>query len=110
MISTALLALAMLPALGTPATAAPVAVSAPAEWNSCGYYPSTNLKLRTGPTAGATAVGILTPKDTVRILKESGRFYQVSLDGTSETGLKAGTTGWVTKHLQPHACMRLDGS
>ncbi|MGW7458380.1 hypothetical protein [Streptomyces sp. NPDC054797] len=55
-------------------------------------------------------VGILTPKDTVRILKESGRFYQVSLDDTSETGLKSGATGWVTKHLQPHACMRLDDS
>ncbi|MDD9383175.1 SH3 domain-containing protein [Streptomyces sp. ZAF1911] len=78
-----------------------------AEWNSCGYYPATNLKLRTGPSTRHTAIGLLTPKDTVHVLKEEGGLYQVSLDQDSETGIKAGTRGWVTKHLTAHVCMRL---
>ncbi|MGW7459042.1 hypothetical protein [Streptomyces sp. NPDC054797] len=54
-----------------------------------------------------TAIGLLTPKDTVHILKEHGGLYQVSLDQDSATGLKAGMTGWVTKHLTAHVCMNL---
>ncbi|MFJ5552525.1 SH3 domain-containing protein [Streptomyces sp. NPDC093225] len=84
---------------------APVAV---AEWNSCGYQPTTNLKFRTGPTKNHTAVGILTPKDSIHILRERNGFYEVELDGASETGLKWGTKGWITKHVKPHVCMTLD--
>ena len=107
-ISASLLALGALTTVSAPAEAVPSsAPTAVAEWNSCGYYPSTNLKLRTGPSTRHTAIGLLTPKDTVHILKEHGGLYQVSLDQDSATGLKAGTTGWVTKHLTAHVCMIL---
>ncbi|MFB7983810.1 SH3 domain-containing protein [Streptomyces vinaceus] len=106
--TTALLALAALPVLGAPAMAAQaVAPTAAAAWNSCGYHPSTNLKLRTGPSNRDAAVGLLTPKDSVQILQERAGFYQVELAGDSETGLKWGTKGWVSKHLTPHVCMNL---
>ncbi|MET9323669.1 SH3 domain-containing protein [Streptomyces sp. NPDC003038] len=78
-------------------------------WNSCGYHPSTNLKLRTGPSSRHTAIGLLTPKDSVQILQERKGFYQVELEGDSQTGLRWGTKGWVSKHLTPHVCMRLNG-
>ncbi|MFJ3519773.1 SH3 domain-containing protein [Streptomyces sp. NPDC090131] len=108
-LSASLLVLASLTVAVTPASAAqPVAKTMTvAEWNSCGYYPSTNLKLRTGPSKRHPAVGLLTPKDSVHVLREQGGLYQVSLDQDSETGIKAGTTGWVTKHLTPHVCMNL---
>ncbi|MFB6864255.1 SH3 domain-containing protein (plasmid) [Streptomyces sp. JL4002] len=94
--------------MSLPAAAAPAAKTmAVAEWNSCGYYPATNLKLRPGPNTRQGAIGLLTPKDTVHVLKEQNGLYQVSLDQESETGLKAGTKGWVTKNLTPHVCMRL---
>lgn len=106
--ATALLALAALPLLSAPAMAAPTAApTAAAAWNSCGYYPSTNLKLRTGPSSRHAAIGLLTPKDSVQILQERAGFYQVELAGDSETGLKWGTKGWVSKHLTPHVCMNL---
>ncbi|MFE9222351.1 SH3 domain-containing protein [Streptomyces lavendulae] len=112
-LSASMLALASLATASMPAAAAPVArTMAVAEWNSCGYHPSTNLKLRPGPNTRQGAIGLLTPNDTVHVLKEQGGLYQVSLDQVSldqdsETGLKAGTKGWVTKNLTPHVCMRL---
>lgn len=53
-ISATLLALAPPVAAAPPAGAVPVSAPAVAEWNSCGYQPSTNLKLRAG-LAGRTA-------------------------------------------------------
>ncbi|MFG2234833.1 SH3 domain-containing protein [Streptomyces sp. NPDC048723] len=107
-LSVSMLALASLAAVSLPAAAAPAArTMAVAEWNSCGYHPSTNLKLRPGPNTRQGAIGLLTPNDSVHVLKEQGGLYQVSLDQDSETGLKAGTKGWVTKNLTPHVCMRL---
>ncbi|MGW2681097.1 hypothetical protein [Streptomyces sp. NPDC001436] len=101
-----MLALASLAAVSSPAAAA-AQTMAVTEWNSCGYHPSTNLKLRPGPDTRQGAIGLLTPEDSVHVLKEQSGLYQVSLDQDSETGLKAGTKGWVTKHLTPHVCMRL---
>ncbi|MER6256835.1 SH3 domain-containing protein [Streptomyces sp. NPDC001584] len=110
---TVLLALTVLPAIG-PAVAAPAAgpaaVSAPGgEWNACGYHPRTNVKLRTGPSAQRPGIGLLTPRDSVHVVRESGGWFQVEVDSKSETGLAGGTTGWVaTKHVEPAVCMRLD--
>ncbi|MEV0990971.1 SH3 domain-containing protein [Streptomyces sp. NPDC049949] len=109
-ISATLLALAPLAAVSAPAGAVaasdPVAV---AEWNSCGYQVTTNVKLRTGPTMKHTSIGVLTPKDSVYVLREKNGFYEIELHGGSETGLKWGTKGWIIKHVKPHVCMTLDG-
>ncbi|GAA3380676.1 hypothetical protein GCM10020367_68930 [Streptomyces sannanensis] len=72
MIPGSLLVLASLTAVSAPAAALPVSSpAAVAEWNNCGYQPTTNVKLRTGPTKRHTAIGILTPKDSVYVLRET---------------------------------------
>ncbi|MFG2753948.1 SH3 domain-containing protein [Streptomyces xanthophaeus] len=106
-IPAVLAALTLLPAL--PAAAAPTAPvpAAVAAWNSCGYHPVGNVKLRTRP--GGPGLGLLTDRDTVTVLAEREGWYQVETQGKSETGLAWGTRGWVAKkHVTPAVCMRLN--
>ncbi|WP_329166082.1 hypothetical protein OHB49_41105 [Streptomyces sp. NBC_01717] len=54
-------------------------------------------------------LGMLHPADSVSADREKGTWYRVSLQERSESGLKPGTTGWVTKTgLKPQMCMQLD--
>lgn len=99
------------PALSTPAAEAlPAPGSAVAQdFNSCGYYPKSALRLRTGPGTKYTALGMLYPGDSVSADKAKRGWYRVSLGFRSKSGMKAGTTGWVAKSgLKPHVCMQLD--
>ncbi|MHC3394685.1 SH3 domain-containing protein [Streptomyces lavendulocolor] len=112
MISTAALAAALLPATGVTASAAatPATASAAAsDFNSCGYNPASTVHLRTGPGTRYTSLGLLGPNDSVDADKESRGWYRVTVSYDARSGLKGGTTGWVSKrHLKPAVCMRLN--
>ncbi|MDH2392196.1 SH3 domain-containing protein [Streptomyces sp. HNM0663] len=103
-------------ALTVPAVSTPAAQALPApattlaqDFNSCGYYPKSALRLRTGPGTKYTTLGLLYPDDSVSADKAKGGWYRVSVDFKSKSGMKAGTTGWVAKSgLKPHTCMQLD--
>lgn len=112
LITYALAAVALtMPALSTPAAQAlPAPAAAVAhDFNSCGYYPKSALRLRTGPGTRHKTLGVLYPDDSVSADKAKGGWYRVSVDFKSKSGMKAGTTGWVAKSgLKPHVCMQLD--
>ncbi|MFJ1551200.1 SH3 domain-containing protein [Streptomyces sp. NPDC088246] len=100
----------LLPVVGaTAATAATPSASMAGDFNSCGYEPTTTIRLRSGPGGKCSAIGQLHRGDSVTALQAKGVWYKVSLGVPSASGLKAGRTGWVTKTgLRPNACMQLD--
>lgn len=100
------LALTAVAALGL---TVPTSSAAAADFNSCGYHPTTTVMLRTGPSAKQTAIGQLSPDDWVSASKASGAWYRVSLRDDTPSGLRAGTEGWVAKkYLKPDVCMQLN--
>ncbi|NUK50085.1 SH3 domain-containing protein [Streptomyces lunaelactis] len=102
---------ASLPAAGTAAAAsAPTASTVVVKgFNSCGYAPTTAIRLRTGPSTKYATIGLLHPDDSVSAIKAEKGWYKVSVDFKSKSGLKAGRTGWVAKaNLEPNVCMQLD--
>jgi uncharacterized protein YraI len=68
------------------------------------------VNLRTGPSTTYVAKGLLYKNDYVLKLKAaSSTWWKVELDGTSRTGLKDGTTGYVAKkYLTSSPCFVLD--
>ncbi|MFJ4573246.1 SH3 domain-containing protein [Streptomyces sp. NPDC088846] len=109
----ALLAATAVLGMAIPATAvaAPTAASTAVagNFNPCGYYPTTTIMLRTGPSQKRTAIGQLSAGDAVSAFKASGAWYKVSLSFDTPNGLRAGTEGWVAKkHLKAATCMQLD--
>ncbi|MCX4826182.1 SH3 domain-containing protein [Streptomyces sp. NBC_01142] len=109
-LAVAALALPALPTRAAQALPSATAATAMAQdFNSCGYYPKSALRLRTGPGTKYTTLGVLYPADLVSVDKAKGGWYRVSLQDRSKSGLKAGSTGWVAKSgLKPHVCMQLD--
>ncbi|MEV8310774.1 SH3 domain-containing protein [Streptomyces flavidovirens] len=118
MITAATLTITLASGAAVHATAAPQAAPAqPAQaaqaaargFNACGYYPKTNIKLRTGPGARYTSIGVLSPPDWVRATKASGSWYKVITNNKTRSGLPEGKKGWVSKkHLKPATCMNLN--
>lgn len=110
LISYALVASTLaLPAVWAAQAVPPAAATAALvqDFNSCGYYPKSALRLHSGPGTKYKALGMLYPDDSVSADKAKGGWYRVSLDFKSKSGLKAGTTGWVAKSgLKPHVCMQ----
>ncbi|MER7111134.1 SH3 domain-containing protein [Streptomyces sp. NPDC000229] len=109
MMCAAAVAALALPAAGAPAAATPAHPlgAAPAEFNSCGYYPTTTVHLRTGPGKRYTSLGLIGPKDAVNAEREQKGWFKVYLTDKSKSGLKSGTEGWVAKrHLKPAVCMQ----
>lgn len=101
---------ALLAAGSTTAASASVATAVAAQqFNSCGYAPTTVVRLRTGPSTKYATIGLLHPDDSVSAIKAEKGWYKVSVDFKSKSGLKAGRTGWVAKaNLEPNVCMQLD--
>lgn len=114
MIAAALTAV-VLPGSGAPAAAAVHAQAslvgpAAAGFNSCGYYPTTTVHLRTGPGTRYTSLGLVGLDDRMYAEKASGGWYRVTLSDRARSGLKSGTSGWVAKkYVRPAVCMRLNG-
>lgn len=105
-LAVAVTALALL-GTGAPAVAEPP--TAVDGFNSCGYYPSTTVHLRTGPSVRYSSLGLLGPADSVYAEKEARGWYRVRLAGTSRTGLKNGAKGWLAKkHIRAAVCTQLD--
>lgn len=80
------------------------------EFNRCGYSVNTKaLHLRTGPSTGHKAIGLLHRGDWVHGEKTRGQWWQVRLATPSQSGLQEGSQGWLAKkHLAKKICMQLD--
>ncbi|MFE1189963.1 SH3 domain-containing protein [[Kitasatospora] papulosa] len=108
-------------AIGTTATlvAAPAALaSAPAQAptalaakNTCPTWTvhGKGVNFRTGAGTGYRAIGQLYTGDSGTKVGSSGSWIKIKLDHKSRTGLKSGTTGWVSKsYLAQCVYMQLD--
>ncbi|MGW1002113.1 SH3 domain-containing protein [Streptomyces sp. NPDC001118] len=99
--------------------AAPSALAAPASAptqtlaakNTCPTWTVTGngVNFRTGAGTKYRAIGQLYRGDSGTKISSSGSWIKIKLDHRSKTGLKKGTTGWVTKsYLEQCVYMQLD--
>ncbi|MFE9620478.1 SH3 domain-containing protein [Streptomyces sp. NPDC006384] len=67
------------------------------------------VNFRSGPSTGYRAIGQLYTGDSGTKVASSGSWVKIKLDHRSKTGLKTGTTGWVSKsYLEQCVYMQLD--
>ncbi|WP_432156211.1 SH3 domain-containing protein [Streptomyces sp. bgisy153] len=99
--------------------AAPSALAAPASAptqtlaaaNTCPTWTVTGngVNFRSGAGTNYRAIGQLYRGDSGTKVARSGSWIKIKLDHRSKTGLKKGTTGWVTKtYLSQCVYMQLD--
>ncbi|MFF8732770.1 SH3 domain-containing protein [Streptomyces sp. NPDC015171] len=101
---------------GTPEQ--PPATMARAGFSECGYQVTADgVRLRTGPSTRAAALGLLHRGDTVYATQARGGWYKVRLayDSGSEfgtrksSGLAEGTAGWLAKrYVHPNVCTQIN--
>lgn len=94
------------PVLAAPATAP----AAAAQLNSCGYdVNGHHVHLRSGPGTRYASLGHLSRGDLIDVDRKTGGWYRVTVSERTRSGIKAGTTGWVSeRYLKPSVCMQLD--
>ncbi|WOX20076.1 SH3 domain-containing protein [Streptomyces solicathayae] len=110
-ISGTLAAALLASAAAAAATTVPALAAAPStgDYNSCGYYPTTTVHLRTGPGPRYTSTGLLGKDDGFDVDREKDGWYHVTLSNRSRSGIPAGKTGWLAKkYAKPAVCMQLD--
>ncbi|WP_329020718.1 SH3 domain-containing protein [Streptomyces sp. NBC_01601] len=99
--------------------AAPAALAAPASaptqslaaLNTCPTWTVTGngVNFRTGAGTNYRAIGQLYRGDSGTKLARSGSWIKIRLDHRSRTGLRTGTTGWVSRYyLSQCVSMQLD--
>lgn len=88
---------------------APASVRAAA--NTCPTWTVTGngVNLRSGAGTGYRAIGSLYRGDSGTKVASSGSWVKIKLDHKSKSGLKTGTSGWVSKtYLEQCVYMHLD--